>query len=237
MLLNEKLTLFKENSLRHDDGVNKDNLMSIGVKIPHPSKSILFENHTNISSPVFGNGQIFFGSNSYMNDGGYIRADQGGVFIGRYCSIGRRITIGAGVHNISGLSSSPSIKGKNSNPYSEQELNRIHQSRAKGKTIINSDTWIGDGAIIMAGITLGVGCVVASNAVVTKDVPPYQIVGGVPAKVIGERFDRAIIDQLLATEWWEADKSYLDTMPVLNIFEFLSEFKENKCDLLTHCIS
>lgn len=72
----------------------------------------------------------------------------------------------------------------------------------KGDTIIGNDVWIGHKATIMAGVTVGDGAIIASGAMVTKDVPAYAIVGGNPAKVIKKRFDEAKIEQLLALQWW-----------------------------------
>ena len=71
------------------------------------------------------------------------------------------------------------------------------------KTIIGSDVWIGAHAQIKSGLTIGNGAVVAAGAVVTRDVPPYAIVGGVPAKVIRYRFDEKAIEALMSLKWWE----------------------------------
>lgn len=69
-------------------------------------------------------------------------------------------------------------------------------------TTIGSDVWIGHGAIIKAGITIGHGTAIGAGSVVKKDVPPYAIVAGVPAKLIRYRFDNETVSQLLATNWW-----------------------------------
>jgi virginiamycin A acetyltransferase len=75
----------------------------------------------------------------------------------------------------------------------------------KGDTTIGNDVWIGYGAVIMPGITVGDGAIIATASVVTKDVPPYAIVGGNPATVLRYRFDDTTIARLLALRWWEWD--------------------------------
>ena len=74
--------------------------------------------------------------------------------------------------------------------------------RKARRTVIGPDTWIGHGAIIKPDVTIGAGAIVASGAVVTKDVAPYAIVGGTPAKLIRYRFDEETVARLLATQWW-----------------------------------
>ena len=73
----------------------------------------------------------------------------------------------------------------------------------KGDIIIGNDVWIGYEAVIMAGVTVGDGAIIGTRAVVTKDVPPYTIVGGVPAKPIRKRFDNETLDELLKIRWWD----------------------------------
>ena len=72
----------------------------------------------------------------------------------------------------------------------------------KGDIVIGNDVWIGYEAVIMSGVTIGDGAIVGTRAVVTKDVPPYAIVGGVPAKIIRKRFDDKTISTLLRLQWW-----------------------------------
>ncbi|HLQ40334.1 MAG TPA: DapH/DapD/GlmU-related protein [Tetragenococcus sp.] len=95
-------------------------------------------------------------------------------------------------------------------------------------TTIGNDVWIGHGAIIQAGITVGDGAVIASNAVVTKDIPPYAIVGGIPAKIIKYRFSDEMIAAMSQIAWWDWDrltleKNYLDFR--LPIEEFVAKYK------------
>lgn len=79
----------------------------------------------------------------------------------------------------------------------------------KGDTVIGNDVWIGYEAVIMPGVKIGDGAVIGTRALVTKDVPPYTIVGGVPAKPIRRRFDDATVEKLEALRWWDWDKDRL----------------------------
>lgn len=79
----------------------------------------------------------------------------------------------------------------------------------KGDTVIGNDVWIGHEAVIMPGVKIGDGAVIGTRALVTKDVPPYTIVGGVPAKPIRRRFDDATVEKLEALRWWDWDKDRL----------------------------
>lgn len=76
----------------------------------------------------------------------------------------------------------------------------------KGDIVIGNDVWIGYEAVILSGVTIGDGAIIGARAVVTKDVPPYTIVGGVPAKPIRKRFDEETVAQLLALRWWDWDR-------------------------------
>ena len=89
--------------------------------------------------------------------------------------------------------------------YEEWELEKSNITTAwdnKGDIVIGNDVWIGYEAVIMAGVHIGGGAIIAARTVVTKDVPPYTIVGGTPAKEIRKRFDAEIIQQLLLLKWW-----------------------------------
>lgn len=88
----------------------------------------------------------------------------------------------------------------------------------KKTVVIGNDVWIGSNAIVLQGVTIGDGAVVAAGAVVTKDVPSYTVVGGVPAKVIKKRFDSSIEKRLKESQWWNKD-----IKDIAFIFKQLSE--------------
>ena len=72
----------------------------------------------------------------------------------------------------------------------------------KGDIVIGNDVWIGYEAIVLSGVTIGDGAIIGTRSVVTKDVPPYTIVGGIPAKPIRKRFSDEVISKLLELQWW-----------------------------------
>lgn len=121
--------------------------------------------------------------------------------IGRFCSIADFCRIGLPSHNPSLLSTSPIFTIARNAAKTSWVDKDVADFESKHVTIGN-DVWIASHALIMGGLTIGDGAVIASGAIVTKDVPPYAIVGGIPAKVIRYRFSPEIIDQLLKLKWW-----------------------------------
>lgn len=126
--------------------------------------------------------------------------------IGRYCSIacGAKFLFTSGNHALRSLSTYtfPIF-------YEEYGLNPENITDAwdnKGDIIIGNDVWIGYEAVILSGVTVGDGAIIGARAVVTKDVPPYTIVGGVPARPIRKRFNDETIAFLEKTRWWNFDK-------------------------------
>ena len=126
--------------------------------------------------------------------------------IGKFCSIARNCSIGQYTHPITWVSSSPvfnrrrNILKKN---FSEKDFFECP------RTVIGNDVWIGENAIIKSGVTIGNGAIVAMGAVVTKNVMPYEIVAGVPAKVIKQRFEDDVICKLQKANWWDWDDTKL----------------------------
>lgn len=124
------------------------------------------------------------------------------LVIGKFCSIacGVRFLFNSANHTMNSLSTYPFPLF-----YDEWELDVKEVATSwdnKGDIVIGNDVWIGYEAVILAGVTIGDGAIIGSRAVVTKDVPPYTIVGGVPAKQIRKRFSEETIVQLLQIQWW-----------------------------------
>lgn len=116
--------------------------------------------------------------------------------IGKFCSISWNVSIGGANHHINKLSTAPThrILDDEYEKYASFENEKIN---------IGSDVWIAAGAHILRGVQIGNGAVIGANSVVTKDVHPYAIVAGVPAKIIGYRFEPEIINALQEIKWWD----------------------------------
>lgn len=120
--------------------------------------------------------------------------------IGNFCSIASDVSIGLEEHTLQNISTSPIFtEAHNATGYSwiKDSIFIPYQ-----KTYIGHDVWIGYRALIKGGVKIGNGAVIAAGAVVTKDIPPFAIVGGVPAKIIRYRFSEEIIKKIEETEWW-----------------------------------
>ena len=121
--------------------------------------------------------------------------------IGKFVSIGTNCLIGAGMHPTQFLSTHPIFYQDR-----KQEIQKLNPP-----CTIGNDVWIGHAAVIRTGVTIGHGAVIGSGAVVTKDVPPYAIVGGIPAQIIRYRFDEQTIDRLIRSQWWDLPLDTLKT--------------------------
>ena len=107
-----------------------------------------------------------------------------------------------------------------------EERKRYFQNGAKGDVRIGSDVWIGLGATILSGVTIGHGAVIGARAVVAKDVPPYAVAVGNPARVVHYRFDGRTVERLLAVSWWDRSDEWIKEHLPLLLSDRIEEFLE-----------
>ncbi|MFB0823677.1 CatB-related O-acetyltransferase [Chromobacterium violaceum] len=151
------------------------------------------------------------------------------VSIGRYCSIARGCEIGAANHPTSFLSTHTfQYHGAYFPRYPEYKTMERINWRSHRETKIGHDVWIGAQVVIPAGVSIGNGAIIAANSVVTKDVPPYAIFGGCPAKLIRYRFQEETIRKLEAIKWWELDPPQLSNVPFDQIEKAILEIIQIK---------
>lgn len=143
--------------------------------------------------------------------------------IGRYCSIAHSVKVGLGRHPTDRFSTSPLFYSANNIFGIDTGVGTTFEEY-RPITIMN-DVWIGANAVVMDGVTLGNGCIIAAGAVVTRDVPDYAIVAGVPARVMRYRLAQRDIAMLLESKWWELDLEEL--IQYRESFHSLAEFVYN----------
>ena len=119
--------------------------------------------------------------------------------VGAYCSIASYSVLGGGEHPIYSLSTSPSM-------FTADQKKRYQAATAFPKVTIGNDVWIGEACFVKCGVTIGTGAVIGAHSVVTKDIPPYTIAVGAPARVIRNRFDEETTALLLQSRWWDWSK-------------------------------
>ncbi|WP_160714411.1 type B chloramphenicol O-acetyltransferase [Chitinophaga solisilvae] len=186
-----------------------------------PFRGKIIKDHitnTNIIAGKYSYYSGYYHGHSFDDCARYLFSDRNDVdrlIIGSYCSIGSGVSFimaGNQGHRHDWISSFPFFY-MSEIPYFRQSRDGYQPA---GDTVVGNDVWIGSEAMIMPGITIGDGAVIGSRALVTRDVEPYAIVGGNPAKLIRKRFSEHHITLLMEMKWWNWEEDILkDLMPVL----------------------
>ncbi|WP_412462282.1 CatB-related O-acetyltransferase [Pseudomonas sp. SC11] len=161
--------------------------------------------HIRVESPA-----ITIGAHSYIRSGTKLSVISE---IGRFCSIGSECTLGQEKHT-------HPTDWVSTHPF-QYETGDLSYSPNLSWATVGHDVWIGHGATVLEGVEIGTGAIIATRAVVTKNVPPYAIVGGNPAKIIKYRHSSEVIERLLQSKWWNFDIEYLRSLPLNNAEQFL----------------
>jgi acetyltransferase-like isoleucine patch superfamily enzyme len=163
------------------------------------------------------------GDYSYINSNTSIRD----TVLGKFCSIGSNVTFGLGMHPMNLISTHPAFYSNNKG-YKTFSKKNYFQEYFPIK--VGNDVWVGYGAIIMGGVEIGDGAVIAAGSIVTKNVEPYSVVGGVPAKHIKYRFSKENIKRLQKSKWWDNDEKWFDENYLVfhDIEKFLKIIREKE---------
>jgi len=175
-------------------------------------------------SPVHFGGRVRIGSRVHIGRFTYITSGRiyPNVLIGRFCSMAINVVIGAQDHPTDWLSCSTF-------QYENRDRFRTFHTplpwREAPQTRIGNDVWIGANAVIKGGVAIGDGAIIGAGAVVTRDIPPYAVAVGVPARVIKYRFDEETIRELLELQWWNAEPAVLMDLPYHDIRQCIAEIR------------
>jgi acetyltransferase-like isoleucine patch superfamily enzyme len=192
-----------------------------GAKIGYDS---MFEGKNVIHKGAFFSGSIGYGS--YIGSNSVINGT-----VGRFCSIASNVTVVSGLHPTNTfVSTHPAFfsllrqNGETFVTHQKFTEQKYVNNESKRIVAIGNDVWIGYGVIILPGITIGDGAILAAGAVITKDVMPYSIVAGVPAKEIRKRFNDEQIEFLLNFKWWDRPIQWIENN--VDLFENIQKFMD-----------
>lgn len=150
----------------------------------------------------------------YATTLGYNNLLSGDISIGKYCQLGADVALHATNHPMTYMSNYI-----NSNLFNGD----LKQLKQQNKIVLGNDVWIGHGVIVVGNVTVGNGAVLAAGSVVTKDVEPYSIVGGVPAKQIKKRYSEDIIHEIQNLNWWDKNEAELEKIKPLFFKDFTNK--------------
>ena len=177
---------------------------------------------------------VSIGAFSYAVQGSFLE----GCDIGRFCSIATGVKVMGKNHPLDRVSTSTWSYGSFVADLVKSDFNvAISQNRkfpTSPRTSIGHDVWIGESVIIKRGVNIGNGAIIGANSLVSKDVPPYAIVAGNPAKLIRYRFDEATITELMNIKWWDMDVSVFADISMVDISFFINEIKNRTANVATY---
>ncbi|KXX72549.1 CatB-related O-acetyltransferase [Flammeovirga sp. SJP92] len=211
----------------------KKTLKLILLKIRNPQSAISINSNVSLNTKIGKRVKILKGSNigdcsisNYTYVGKNCSFER--TIIGSFCSIGPEVICGMGSHPDNYVSTYPGFYSNNASGsfFFGNSINEVVEFK---KTIIGNDVWIGARAIILGGVKIGNGAIIGAGAIVTKDVPPYGVVVGVPAKVKKYRFDKNTIDLLNESKWWDKDEETIKKSAkyINNINSFLEKINKH----------
>lgn len=174
-------------------------------------QNVVFEGKNAVLDRCNFSGKIKIG---YASTLGYNNLLSGTITIGNYCQLGANVALHANNHPMAYMTT-----------YINQNLFQgdLKQFKEENKITIGHDVWVGHGVIIVGNVTVGNGAILAAGSVVTKDVPAYGMVAGVPAKIVKNRFSERIVQEIEALKWWDLSEEELEKIKPL----FFKNF-ENK---------
>jgi acetyltransferase-like isoleucine patch superfamily enzyme len=202
--------------------MNATDLLHFGLRclaLPRVIGELRYEAPICMGHKVTFMSQCSVGAFTYMNDANVFTT----CSIGRFCSLGYDILIGPGQHKMGSLSTHPFVDDdadvaglrcfeeyrRIAGDWPERDEARHRRAERAHRTTIGNDVWIGSRVIIMSGLTIADGAVIGAGAIVTRDVEPYAVVVGAPARVVRKRFADDVIAALLQLRWWQYDLSSL----------------------------
>jgi acetyltransferase-like isoleucine patch superfamily enzyme len=198
--------------------VHRDAWVAPGAELEEPV-------HISAGANVYNNVRI--GRYAFVNVGCAIYPHSR---LGRYCSLGRWAEVGAANHPTSWVSTH--LFQVTANTFSRDEayasLSRMQGARLHPPTAIGNDCWVGAKAVIRAGVTVGDGAVIGAGAVVTRDVPPYAIVVGAPARILRFRFDEDTIRRFILLQWWDDPIETMSGIPFDDVRRALDLLEERR---------
>lgn len=176
---------------------------TLGYSVVHSEKvDTFFGKNTRVVAPFFLH-DVRLGDYSYIAKNSNVSH----CVIGKFCSIGPNFCCGLGIHPTNGISTAPMFYSTaRQNGMTLSKVNKVKESK---QTVIGNDVFIGANVTVLDGVYVSDGAVIGAGAVVTRDIPPYAIAVGVPAKVVKYRFDEATIKDLLEKQWWNGDDEVL----------------------------